>query len=169
MPMGTGSAGGYHLSLHVLNRRTLSYVLVESSTTLSRTTAGRSRTVRDYRDTTTTRPDRPRSFAGREYRIGARPRPAELGRLRPVTVYRFDDGDCYCPGFFQTILLPGFDPLWDDLDLRPNLRVFRQKYLDRFRLELGRDPHAYLAPSLTHVRRERFAPHVVADFDRGAR
>lgn len=156
----------YRLSLHVITLRTLAYVLVESSTTLTRATAGSHRGVRDYRDTMTSRPDRTRSFGGREHKVSSIPEPAELGWLRWVTVYRIDDADRYCPGFLQTILQPRFDLLWDDLGCAPRLRVFDRKYLDRLRYEQAREPHALLLPSLTHVRRDALAPHVVAEFDR---
>jgi hypothetical protein len=158
--------GDYRLSLHALTIRTLAYVLVESSTTLTRATAGSHRGVRDYRDTTTSRPDRTRSFGGREHKVTSVPEPAEFGWLRWVTVYRFDDADSYCPGFLQTILQPRFELLWDDLGCASRLRVFERKYLGRLRYEQAREPHALLLPSLTHVRRDGFAPHVVAEFDR---
>jgi hypothetical protein len=163
-----GVPGAYQLSLHILSQRTLSNVLVESSTRLTRATAGSSRTVLDYRETRNARPDRLRTFAGLEHRVGARLEPAELGWRRWLTAYQFDDSGRYCPGFFQTILLPRFDPRWDDLDSRPGLHAFQRKYLERLRHERARDRHALLLPSLTHVRRDEFAPHVVAEFDRGS-
>lgn len=166
---GSGLGARYQVSLHFLSARVLSYALVGSSTTLSRASAGRVRTVLDYREVGIIGPDRQRTFAGREYRAGSRFELVELGCRRPVTVYRFDDADCYCPGLLQTMLFPRFDPLWDDLELRLSLRAFERKYLDRFRRERARSRYGLLLPSLPHVRREEFAPHVVAEFDRSGR
>lgn len=164
---GTGLRGDYTLSLHVLTRSTLDYILVESSTTLGRATAGAQRTVLDYRDTPTNRRDLPRSFSGREYEVPPEITEAEQGWLRKMTVYLFDEGDRYCVGFLQTLLMPASELFWDALDVRRSLDTFVRKLRDRYRHEQGREPLARLRLSLTHVRRDLFAPHVLRRFDAG--
>jgi hypothetical protein len=161
-----GLPGDYHLSLHLLTGQVLGYVLVESSTALNPATAGRQRTVSDYRDTVTRRPDLPRTFACREHRVAPKLEAAQLGWIRSTTACHFDDSDCYCPGFLQMILLPLLDLRWDEAGCRTRLANFERKYFDRYRLEWAAAPHALLRPSFTHVRREDFAPHIVRDFDR---
>lgn len=161
----TGLPGDYQLSLHLVTDRVLGYALVESTPVLERRTVGGVRTVRDYRDTATTRPDLPCTFAGREHPVLARVEPVILGWLRSTTACQFDDADCYCPGFLQTLLLPLLDVRWDERNCRPRLRAFERKFRDRYMLERARSPHALLRPSFTHLRRAVFAPHVIRVFD----
>ncbi|MFG1919029.1 hypothetical protein [Micromonospora sp. NPDC048898] len=167
MLVGAGLPGDYPLSLHLITERVLGYALVESSPTLERSTVGGVRTVRAYRDTRTTRPDLPRTFAGRELPVLADLTEAASGWLRSTTACQFDDADCYCPGFLQTILLPLLDLRWDERGCRPRLRAFERKFRDRYLIERARSPHALLRPSFTHVRREVFAPHIIRSFDEG--
>jgi hypothetical protein len=161
----TALRGDYVVSLHVLTRRVLGYLLVESSTELTRASAGRLRNVRDYRDTETQRSDLPRTFAGREHPVASLVEKVEAGWLRRATAYLFDETDSYCPGFLQTILLPEPNVLWDDLGVRAAIATFVRKLRDRCRLERGRNPNVLLRPSLAHIRRDVFAPHVVRRFD----
>lgn len=161
----TGLPGDYNLSLHLLTDRVVGYALVESSRTLDRSTAGGIRTVRDYRDTEATRPDLPRTFAGREHPVRPELERVTQGWLRSTTAYQFDDADSYCPGFLQTILLPLLDLRWDDRLCRTRLRAFERKFRDRYLAERARLPHSLLRPSFTHVRRDVFAPHIIRLFD----
>jgi hypothetical protein len=163
--VGAGLRGDYVVSLHFLTRRVLGYVLVESSTELTKASAGRLRNVRDCRDTPTQRPDLPRTFAGREHAVVRPAEKTKAGWLRWATTYLFDETDSYCPGFLQTILLPETTMLWDGLNVRSAIATFERKLRDRFRLERGRNQNALLQLSLAHVRRDVFAPHVVRRFD----
>lgn len=157
--------GDYQMSLHFIRLHTFDYNLVDSSASLARTTAGGRRTVRDYRDTHTTRADLPRSFAGREHPVQPEIEAVDEGWLRSMTAYVFDDFDSYYTGFLQSILLPAPELRLDELGIEPRIRTFIEKFFDRYRLEQARHPDALLRPSFTHVRRDAFAPRVLRQFD----
>jgi hypothetical protein len=161
----TTISGHYKLSLHLLTARLLGYALAESSARLDRETAGGRRTVRDYRDTTTSRADVLRSFTGREHREKPELTEAVEGWLRTTTAYRFDQSGSYCPGFLQTLLLPLIDLRWDELECRRDLRVFERKFFERYRTEKRLSPHHLVFPSYSHPR-QIFAPHVTREFNR---
>jgi hypothetical protein len=162
---GTGLRGDYQASLHFLTRQTFGYALVESSTALTQAAAGGRRTVRDYRETWICRADLTRTFAGREHAVAPQMDAIDGGWLRSMTAYVFDETDCYCPGFLQTTLLPVPELLWDELGVRPDLATFTRKFYDRYRHEKSRNPDGLLRPSLTHVRRDAFAPYIIRQFD----
>ena len=176
---GTGLQSTYQVSMHFITRRTLEYILATSANELTRNDIGGKRTVRDYRDTYTDRVDLPRTFAGREYLVLPQnlserkfsvvppTQIVEEGWLRWVTAYLFDENDCYCPGFLQTILLPVSELHWDGLDVKSELTAFAQKFYNRYHSEQRIRPHALLRPSLTHVRMDAFAPHIIRRFDSG--
>jgi hypothetical protein len=156
---------GYDLSLHFLTRPTMDYVLVEANTTLTRSEIGRRRTVDDYRNTATDRLDKVLTFAGRPYEVQPTLKQVQGGWLRTMTAYQFDEADSYCPGFLQTALLPVLDVRWDELGWRAGLRSFARKFFERYREERARHSRARLLPSLTHVRRDVFAPHIIRTLD----
>ncbi|GLW35683.1 hypothetical protein [Actinoplanes regularis] len=165
LPAG-GPAPLYRISLHVLTRPLLRYVLVDPATRLTRDDAGRARTMRDYRETVTDRTDVHRTFAGRQYARDPIVEPAEDGHLRTTSIYEFDDTDAYCLGFVQSLLITArSEPLWDDLGIRPELAAFQRKLRERLRTERARCPYNLMLLSLAHVRREVLAPHVVRALD----
>jgi hypothetical protein len=166
LPSGAAPAD-YLLSLHVMTPPVLDYVLVTSTPRLLKETAGTRRTVRDYREALTARWDHLHDFAGRSHRVELDAVPAEDGCLRSPRVYHIDEFDCYFPGFFQTMLFPQPDLLWDDLDVRPAIDEFQRKLGERVRYEANRREHAMLRPSFAHVRREVFAPSVIKLLDTG--
>ncbi|MEU4473914.1 hypothetical protein [Micromonospora sp. NPDC023888] len=161
-----GVAGRYALSLHLMTMPVLDYVLISSTPRILRDLAGVRRSVRDYRDRPTHRHDHQRTFAGRGWVLRPETVPAAAGQLRTTDIYRIDEFDSYCPGLFQSMLLPAPDLLWgDDLEVLPRLQDFQRKLADRVRYEAAAQRHALLRPSFAHVRREAFAPWVVDRLD----
>jgi hypothetical protein len=165
MVMWPGHRPGYLLSLHFLMLPVLAYVLVESCTKLVRQQAGKKRTVRDFRNTPTDRPDHQRTFAGRSHIIPNRITAVDRGYLTLSRVYYLDDQDRYCPGIIQNLMLPMLDVRWDELDARPKLSTFRHKLMERLRMERRETPGAHLCLSLSHTRHQLFAPHIIRLLD----
>ncbi|MEV5632075.1 hypothetical protein [Micromonospora tulbaghiae] len=161
------AAADYLLSLHIMTMSVLDHILVTSAPRLSTETAGAGRTVRDYRERPRGQRDHVRTFAGRDYHLPLETVAVGDGCLRSPRVYHLDQFDAYCPGFYQMMLIPQPDPMWDHLDVRPALHRFRAKFADRVRYEAGRDPHAIMRPSFAHVRREVFSPHMIRLLDDG--
>lgn len=157
----------YPLSLHVMTPPVLEYVLVTSTPRLLKDAAGARRTVRDYREVPTGRWDDLYDFAGRRHRSNLSAEPTRDGCLRSPLVYYIDEFDCYFPGFYQSMLFPPPDLLWDDLDIRLALNDFPRKLDQRVRHEANQRPHAMLRPSFAHVRREVFTPSVIRFLDAG--
>ncbi|MBQ1061969.1 hypothetical protein AB0F90_08985 [Micromonospora chalcea] len=156
----------YRISLHVLTRPLLRYVLVDPVTRLTADDAGTARTMRDYREITTGRRDVHRTFAGRQHARDAIVEPAEDGHLRTTSIYVIDETDAYCLGFVQSLLLTARpEPLWDDLGIRSELGAFRHKLRERLRMERALHPYKMMLLSLAHVRRPVLGPHVVRSLD----
>lgn len=162
-----GLPGGYRISLHVLTRPVLRFVLVESAVRLDPDVAGATRTVRDYRPERTDRLDVQRTFAGHAVTLSGATQDAPDGCLRYTGAYTFDRSGGYCPGFIQSLLLmrPQPGPFWDDLDVADEVAAFRHKLRERLRLERARRPDLVLLFSLASVRRAILAPHVVRRLD----
>ncbi|GII22146.1 hypothetical protein [Planosporangium mesophilum] len=157
----------YLLSLHLMTRPVLDRILVTSTPRIRRETAGSRRTVKDYREAPRGQRDHVRTFAGRSYHLDLATTSVDGGCLREPRVYYIDQFDAYCPGFYQMMLVPPPDLPWDHLDLRPALNEFRAKLDERVQYEAVTRRHALLRPSLAHVRREAFAPHVIRLLDEG--
>jgi hypothetical protein len=166
LPSGA-APGDYLLSMHILTPPVLDYLLVTSTPRLLKDAAGSRRTLRDYRQAPTSRKDDLYDFAGRRYPADLGAEPALHGCLRSSYVYYIDDLDCYFPGFYQTMLLPQADLLWDDLDVRPAIGEFQRKLRERIRYESARRRHAMLRPSFAHIRRDAFAPAITNLLDSG--
>jgi hypothetical protein len=166
LPSGV-AAGDYLLSLHVMTRSVLDYVLVTSTSRLLKETAGARRTLRDYREAPTVRRDDLYDFAGRRHcaRLNAVSVPG--GCLSSPRVYHFDELNCYFPGFYQTMLFPQPELLWDDLDVRPAIDEFQRKIAERIRYEANQRAHVMLRPSFAHIRRDVFTPYVIKRLDAG--
>ncbi|GAA1645110.1 hypothetical protein GCM10009764_78450 [Nocardia ninae] len=157
----------YLLSLHFMTTSALDHILVGSTPRLAPETAGASRTVHDYREVPRGEHDHVRTFAGRSYHLPLETVAVDGGCLRSPRVYHLDEFDAYCPGFYQMMLIPQPDMVWDRLDVRPALHRFRAKLADRVRYEAGRHPHALVRPSFAHVRREVFNPYIIRLLDEG--
>lgn len=72
------------------------------------------------------------------------------GYLRTSKVYHIGEFDRYSPGFFQTMLFPCPEVLWDNLEVRPSLDEFRLKLAERLRYEATRSAHEMLRLSFAH-------------------
>ncbi|MGV9764734.1 hypothetical protein [Micromonospora tulbaghiae] len=155
----------YPLSLHVMTPSVLGHILLSTTPSVLRQTAGSRRTVQDYREAPRARNDHVRSFAGRSYHLRLDAQPTEGGWLRSPQVYYIDPFDAYCPGFYQTMLMLQPDPAWDNLDVRPGLRAFHTKLAERLRYEAARDWNAELRLSFAHIRRGSFTPQVIRGLD----
>jgi hypothetical protein len=164
---GLAVPSGYLLSMHVMNTAVLNYALVGSTPRLLRETAGARRTLKDFREARAGRWDDLYDFAGRLHRSRLDAAPIEGGVLRSPKVYHIDALDCYFPGFYQTMLFPEPDLLWDELDVRPNIEEFQRKLSERIRFEARHRGHTMLRPSFAHVRRDVFAPGVIRRLDAG--
>jgi hypothetical protein len=143
----------------------LDYVLVTSTPRLLKEVAGARRTLRDYREAPTGRWDDLYDFTGRRHRADLGAIPAQDGCLRSQRVYYIDELNCYFPGFYQTMLFPQPDLLWDDLDVRPAIDEFQRKLGERVRYEANQRGHAILRPSFAHVRRDVFTPSITKLLD----
>jgi DNA-binding SARP family transcriptional activator len=159
--------GDYLLSLHIITPPVLDYLLVASATRLLKEAAGSRRTLRDYRQAPTSGQADLHDFAGRRHHADLGTEPAAHDYLTSSYVYYIDDLDCYFPGFYQTMLFPQADVLWDDLDIRPAIDEFRQKLRERIRYEAAQRRHAMLRPSFAHIRRSAFAPGIIRLLDAG--
>jgi hypothetical protein len=155
----------YLLSFHFMTQPVLDYVLVASAPRLLKNAAGARRTVRDYREVLAGRWDHLHTFAGRSHYLGLETVPTEGGHLRSPRVYYIDEFDRYCPGFFQTMLLPRPDVLWDDLDVLPALDAFQRKLSERVRYEADKHTYAMLRLSFAHARRPAFIPRIIKLLD----
>jgi len=164
LPSGAASAQ-YFLSLHIMTKKVLDYALVTSTPRLLREMAGSRRTLRDFRETPAARWDDLYDFSGRRHRIELGGHGVEDGWVRLPRVYHLDDLDCYFPGFYQSMLFPRPELLWDDLDISPLIDEFRRKLGERVRYEANLRGPALLLPSLAHVRRDVFAPSVIKSLD----
>jgi hypothetical protein len=157
----------YLISVHVLTRPLLRYVLAGSATRLAPDEAGTVRTILDYRETTTGRLDVHRTFAGRRHTRDATLTPAQGGTLRTTSAYVIDETGAYGLGFVQSLFLTiRPEPLWDDLGIRAELDAFRHKLRERLRMERALRPHALTLLSLAHMRRPVLGPHAVRALDR---
>jgi hypothetical protein len=159
----------YQISLHFLTDPVLAHVLVEQSAELRAKISGRTRTVRVFRDTRTTRQDHLRTFAGRNHYSPAPLQACELGFMRKTRVYFIDGEDHYCPGQMQSHLMTSRELAYDNLDVRSRLDRLRAKLWERLELERAQAPHEDLKMSLADVRRERFAPNVIRAIDEDPR
>jgi hypothetical protein len=155
----------YLLSLHLVTVPVLEYLLVDSVSRIVREAAGGSRTIRIYREATIDRHDRQRTFSGYSHVMDLDTKQAEGGWLLTTRAYHIDKSDAYCPGFFQSMLVPKPELLWDELEIGPRLDQFRRKIDDRIRYESSRDPNRLLRPSFAHPRRAVFAPGVIQQLD----
>jgi hypothetical protein len=164
---GPAAYSGYLLSMHVMSKAVLNYALVGSTPRLLRETAGARRTLKDFREAPAGRWDDLYDFAGRQHRSSLESVAVEGGFLRLPKVYYIDALDCYFPGFYQTMLFPEPDLLWDELDVRPAIEEFQRKLTERIRFEAHRRDHTMLRPSFAHVRRDVFAPGVIRRLDAG--
>ncbi|MRH92267.1 hypothetical protein GFY24_33360 [Nocardia sp. SYP-A9097] len=159
------AAPDYMLSIHVMTPPVLKYALVGSTPDLLRPISGRRRTLRDNRESRTDRWDDVLDFAGRRDRADLDEVEARNGWLRSPRCYYIDDQDCYYPGFFQSMLMPGPEVLWDDRDIRFPLAEFRHKLEERRHDEASRRRPAMLRLSFAHIRRAEFAPSVIRALD----
>lgn len=155
----------YLLSMHFVTQSALGYLLVEETPRIVREAAGGCRTIRDYRDSAIGRRDHQRTFAGNSHVMDLKTSQVDGGYLRTTRVYHIDTLDAYCPGFFQSMLIPEPELFWDELEIRPRLDQFQRKIAERIRYENSRDPHRMLRPSFAHIRREIFAPGVIQRMD----
>ncbi|WP_413759244.1 hypothetical protein [Streptomyces sp. MMBL 11-3] len=166
LPSGVARPG-YLLSLHLMTRRVLEYTLVASAPRLIKESAGGRRTLRDYRETAAGRWDDLYDFAGRRHRMPLEGDQVDHGFLRTPRIYYIDEADCYFPGFYQTMMFPEPDLVWDGLDVLPALKAFRGKLHQRVRHESNQRVHTLLRPSFAHVRRDVFLPGIIRLLDAG--
>jgi hypothetical protein len=165
---GGAVQGIYLLSVHLITRPVLDYLLVDSTPRIRREVAGTRRSIRDYRDRTTRRRDLHRTFAGRACALDSDSVAVPGGHMRTTDFYRIDEHDFYSPGLYQSMLLPAPDLLWgDEPGALPRLRRFHRKLDERVRYEATVHRYALLRPSLAHVRRDAFAPWVIERIDAG--
>jgi hypothetical protein len=163
LPAGVAEQG-YPLSIHFLTRSVLGYILVASTPQLHTELAGERRTITDYRETATQRKDHLRTFAGRNYYMDLDIVQAEGGWLRKSRVYHVDERGSYCPGFYQTILLPSPEVLWDGAKVSSILETFHRKISSRMDQE-RRTTERILRPSFAHPRRSVFSSAVIKFID----
>ena len=159
-----GISPSYILSLHVLPLPVLEYVLAEACPELSKQT-GTFRVVRDYRCTDNRREDHIRAFTGQSYLLPPGIEVAEGGFIRRTSAYIIHD-DHYYPGLYQTIAQPTPHLLWDSINVARAYQRHAVKLINRLRSEESQHPLMDLRLSYAHVRRERFAPHVIEEMDR---
>ncbi|WP_433664578.1 hypothetical protein ACQPW1_22065 [Nocardia sp. CA-128927] len=159
------AAADYLLSIHVMTPPVLRYILVDSTPELARETSGGRRTLPDYREAQHDRWDDVYDFAARQDRAVLHEVEVRDGWVRSPRCYHFDDDDCYFPGFYQSMFIPGPNLVWDDRAIHFPIAVFRNKLAQRLRDEATRRRHAMLRQSFAHVRRDDFAPSVLRTLD----
>lgn len=155
----------YLLSLHIMTRPVFDRVLVADTARLRADTAGSRRTVEDYRETLRKGPDWVRTFAGRPYELKLETVRVGGGCLRRPRSYYFDAFGAYSPGFYQTMVMTPPQLLWDEFDVRSDLKVFRTKLVERLAYEQALRPSTVLRLSFAHVRRDVFTPDVTRLLD----
>lgn len=158
------NSGTYRLDVRFLSLAALDWLLVADSSKLNGSSAGQTRSVRDYCATNSSNEDHHRSFGGHNLRSQLEMHPAEGGFLRSSRVYQIDD-DRYYPGVFQNLVLPRFAQRWESVPISGRLEAFRWKITERLRWERRERPYEMLRLSLSHIRSELFAPHVLRSVD----
>jgi hypothetical protein len=166
LPPGVARAD-YLVSLHVMTPPVLEHVLVAATPRLRKESAGTHRTVQDYRATASGRRERLYTFGRRGYYLPLKTKCVKAGYLTLPSVYYIDEFDHYCPGFYQTMLFPPPDLLWDGRHIQPALDEFWGKIAERIQYEGGKQVHAMLRPSFAHVRREAFTSTIIKQLDEG--
>jgi hypothetical protein len=144
----------YLLSIHFLLPSVFEHVLMESASLLAQNLTGSRRTVRDYRAVEARREDQIYTFERRSYRLPLQVVNVEEGYVTSPSVCFFDEAGSYCPGFYQTMLFPPWEIIWDNNDMQLALKMFWRKIIERARSESLRKGDALILPSFAHVRRE---------------
>jgi hypothetical protein len=154
----------YLLSLHFMSTSVLRWLLASDTTHFRDEVMGR-RVVRDYRDRKTERDDHQRSFGGSDLKTPLNAREVPNGWLRTSRAYLIDKDDRYYPGMFQNLFQPKFAVRWGDDKVANELNTFKLKMYERFQYERCKHQYNFLQFSLSHTRREIFAPHVTRAID----
>jgi hypothetical protein len=106
-----------------------------------------------------------RTFTGIGYDLELETVRTRGGVLRFPRNFHVDMSGAYCPGFYQTMLIPSPDLLRDPLDVRTSLHTFQAKIAEVVRREAGSNPSRLVRTSFAHVRRAAFMPAVIRALD----
>jgi len=160
----------YDLSLHIVDVRTFSQVILEDIPILEASRRGYFHNkIFDYRMERPTAIHTQRSFDGRERSPHVGVIPAISGGFVTAREACFVEEDSYFPGFHQNLILPKFEIRWEDDEypLEFRLDAFRWKIIERLRYEKAQKPFRMLRLSWSHTRSLDFAPHVARKVDGG--
>jgi len=157
--------GSYILDLRIMSVAVLDWLLVDDSTTLTASSSGHSRLIRDYSEHGSYTESNYRSFSGRNIRSGIDETEVDAGFLRTSRAYLIDDEDRYYPGMHQNLFLPLSARHWGNLSITDKLDAFRWKIVERLRYERRLQPYELLKISLSHANSENFVPHVLRSVD----
>jgi len=161
--------GEYRMELTFASLTALDWLLVADATKLTADSAGRGRSVREYRAPGSDPDHHQRSFSGRNLRVPQVAEPTERGEFGFSRAYTIaDDGDRYYPGVLQNVVLPRMTRRWGSegqVPIKGRLEAFRWKVIERLRFERRLRPYEMLRLSLSHTRWEMFAPHVLRAVD----
>jgi hypothetical protein len=158
--------GEYAIEIRIASAEVLDWILAAGNPKLTSSSAGSSRSVRDFCEQHT-QPDEPqRSFSGRNLRTPGDVSEYAGSLLRTHRVYSIHGGRYY-PGSAQNLILPRFNTRWENLPIRGQLEMFRWKIIERLRHERRNHPYELLRMSMAHTRSEAFAPHILRSVDSG--
>jgi hypothetical protein len=156
--------GQFFLSLHVFDIPTFDWMVLKDQARLEAEKNEFSRELLDFRNTDPrVRSYNQRSFSGLEFEgHDLTNKKYSHGFLTEVEVCLIRD-DRYCPGLHQNLILPQFEVRWETEDVQLRLKVlsFRWKIIERLRRERNCRRFEEQNISLSHVRYDVFAPHVI--------
>jgi hypothetical protein len=161
MLAGTSIGGSYDLSLHIVSRDDLDYLILNDRPRLDE-----SRTIFDYRAAAAGKCDLQRSFAGLEFDSAPKVIECPGGYVVSSTVCYVreldDEGERYFPGNFQNLILPEFEIRWDFEPQRMYLPIysFKVKLEERLAHERRERPYERQRLSNSHTRYLVWAPYV---------
>jgi hypothetical protein len=158
--------GEYPIDLRIASTDVLSWILVAGNPKLTSSSAGSSRSVRDFCERQTVPDEHQRSFSGRDLLIPQDVTELGASRLRVHRAYTIH-GERYYPGSAQNLILPRLNTRWENLPIRRQLEMFRWKMIERLRHERRNHPYELLRMSMSHSRSELFAPHILRSVDSG--
>jgi hypothetical protein len=167
-----GIPAKYALSLHIFSLDEFDYITLKDVAILAADSKSGvfEREIHDYRDSA---PGSAGAYDNKSF-SGI---PLGKHKLEPVTVEQgfvtnvqvcLIQGDRFCPGLHQNLVLPQFEKRWESNSVRLYLRMltFRWKILERLRFERTMRPFENQEISLSHVRYFVFSPHIQRRADR---
>lgn len=157
---------GYKVQLHIFDRESFSYLLAENLPTFigSQLASDYERRIYDYREDRPHRGGTSRDICFASFSKQFTSQVIELpsgGFLCEESIISVFEERLY-PGMYLNLLMPQFELRWDttDWNVGLQLRVLKNKLIDRLTFERQVRPWEDQAFGSSHVRSENFSPHI---------